>query len=379
MSSNISNLSSPFSALQTRLKRPAEELPTSNSSPAASERSAPVLVNGNNTASQLPSLSASRATSVSASAAISNSAATILKRPPFKPNDVNMFTPSVYPKAKPLAPAPAKTATVSQMKGELTKIFNKRFNGNSAKVKSAVALMDDPTLKKVAPDPKIRAAIVNLKGTMGEPALQSYQRGDFDSVKFATFNDTAIGRSYTVSNLSRPIARINERYKGEDLRLLSTTVAHEVLHTDPKVSPTEELINGSMDSLMYGKMAVEDPTLARSGTELTRRMNTQLMARLNTRDANGNLSLFTAKGDTIFPGGKKVPNFSTPFDITNASQGTFTPGNTTLRAMLKNVTGQNTSTANFDSNTLRLLDKTQKVMSQTELVTLAGVLKLNVG
>jgi hypothetical protein len=97
----------------------------------------------------------------------------------------------------------------------------------------------------------------------------------------------------------------------------------------------EYLAANSMEVLVCGQFLLESPTLATSGTELSRINDTDVMARINTRDANGNLRLFTSMG-TIFPGGLFEPYYAAPFE----PLGNDTPGNTVLEGELKKVVGK---------------------------------------
>jgi hypothetical protein len=99
------------------------------------------------------------------------------------------------------------------------------------------------------------------------------------------------------------------------------------------------------------------------------------MARLNTRDANGKLRLFTSQGN-IFPGGHFVPYFAAPFE----PLGDTTPGNSVLKAEVRKVVGSPVklpATVNFDDNTALLLDGKQVVFTPYKLVQLATILKLD--
>jgi hypothetical protein len=376
MLKNVSTLASQLSLLQAQLKKPqAKDTKAPNpASNAGTAPKTPVSNQGSKLAGpQVALLAAPTTTQVQA-------AITTLKKPPFKPTDVNMFNPSVYPTAKAMAPAPAKTMTDTQVKAELTKTFNKRFNNNSQQVQQAVALMDDPALKKVVPDPRLRGAIVNLKGTAGEGAIQAYRNGTYSSVKFASnlpAGSNAIAQVLTPAG-KKPELVVNSRYQGENFQLLTNTMAHEALHQDSAVTPTEEAIGNTMDSLIYGKLVTENPSLAQTGTELSRRLNTLVMGRLNSRDANGNLRVFTAKSNVLPGSNRTFPNFASMLNYpSTASKTDSTPGNAVLADMIKRVTGQTVSNPRFDANTLNLLDKGQIVMNPVELVNLAKALKLN--
>lgn len=375
MLKNVSTLASQLSLLQAQLKKPqAKDSKTPHQSPNTEAPSkAPVSNQGNTLAGpQVALLAAPTTTQVQA-------ATTTLKKPPFKPTDVNMFNPSVYPTAKAMAPAPAKTMTDIQVKAELTKTFNKRFNNNSQQVQQAVALMDDPALKAVVPDPRLRGAIVNLKGTAGEGAIQAYRNGTYGAVKFGT----NLPSTMTIAQVQTPAGKkpeviVNSRYQGENFQLLTNTMAHEALHQDSAVTPTEEAISNTMDSLIYGKLVTENPSLAQSGTELARRLNTLMLGRLNSRDANGNLRVFTAQSNVLPGSNQTFPNFASLLNYpSTASKTDSTPGNAVLTDMIKKVTGQTVASPKFDANTLNLLDKGQIVMSPVELVSLAQALKLN--
>jgi hypothetical protein len=118
------------------------------------------------------------------------------------------------------------------------------------------------------------------------------------------------------------------------------------------------------------------PELATSGTELARERNTELMARLNTRDQKGKLRLLTGNGN-IFPNGDVIfMSYSELFPPT----GDPTPGNLVLKQELQKAVGKGVTVParpNFDDNTIDLLDKNQGVFTDAQLVQLAKILKLD--
>lgn len=107
------------------------------------------------------------------------------------------------------------------------------------------------------------------------------------------------------------------------------------------------------------------------------------MGRLNTRDANGRLRLFTSttgpcpEACGIFPGSNSfVPYFAAPYE----PLGDSTPGSSVLKAMVRKVVGSGVTlprTVNFDDKTALLLDGKQAVFTPTQLVKLATSLKLD--
>jgi len=69
-----------------------------------------------------------------------------------------------------------------QLKGLLVK----RFGSGSTKVSQGLALFDAASTKQIVPHPRLRAALVLLKGTAGEPAINGLLNGLYSSVDFGT-------------------------------------------------------------------------------------------------------------------------------------------------------------------------------------------------
>jgi hypothetical protein len=188
-------------------------------------------------------------------------------------------------------------------------------------------------------------------------------------------NSNAVAQVFVPSGSTKLEIVFNQKYQYEDFKLLASTMAHEALHRDLTPSNKEELIATAIHTLVHGQIVLETPSLATSGTQLARNTNTGLLARLNTRDANGKLRLFTSTGP-IFPGGNFVPYFAAPFEPLGES----TPGSRVLKQMVRKVVGSGVSLprfVNFDDNTALLLDSRQKVFTAAQLVRLTNILKLD--
>jgi hypothetical protein len=156
-------------------------------------------------------------------------------------------------------------------------------------------------------------------------------------------------------------------------------LAHEVLHEDIPDSNKEELTNTSIETAVYGQLINEDPGLARAGTELARRFNTRLMALINSRDAQGDIRLLSSNTSNVYPGSLAPPLPYFAFGFISQGLGADTPGNLTLDEDLSNVTETEVSGANFDQNTVNLLDsRINDVFTPSEWVRLALILKLDV-
>jgi len=264
------------------------------------------------------------------------------------------------------------------MRNQLKALLVKRFGSGSTQVSQGLAKFDAASTKQIVPAPRLRAALVSLKGTVGEPGINGVLSGTYGRVYFGTPPcgcDPVAQVIPPPPGSDKPEIVFNEKFRYEDFRLLASTMAHEPLHRDPTVSNKEELIANSIDALIYGQFILETPSLATSGTALARSNNTEFMARLNTRDTNGKLRLFTSQGG-IFPGGNFVPYFAAPFE----PLGDSTPGNSVLKAEVRKVVGPSVAlpaTVNFNDATVLLLDKKQVVFTPTQLVRLATILKLD--
>lgn len=293
------------------------------------------------------------------------SAKDILKLPPFKPTDKTLFTQAVYG-----APAAAPAASRSQADSALAKRIWEQTN--------------DSKLKATVQDPWLFAALQNLKDTPGEDSIDAY-RNVFGAARFAPLEPGIIARVVKSSD-KKPEVEVNERYKNENFRLLSSTLDHEAKHQDLSISVAEERLAHAMDALGHGKMLAEKPSLLTPNTELSQRLNTKLLARLNSRDEKGNLRLFApVQGGTVYPGGNlALANFGAAFSSTGATIpgvtiGPSSPGNAALRAELRKTTGKNKPNADFDADTEALVDKNQIALSPDELVKLAKLMKLDIG
>lgn len=300
----------------------------------------------------------------------------ILKKPPFAPTNVNLFTPQTYSTASAMAAAPANSISECQLKNQLYGTLLKRLNGDCYTAGQTVNLMCNSTLKSVVPDARIRAGLLSLRGTAGQSAIDTIRNGVYSSVKFGSPPSGANTIAEVVpppAGQTKPGIIINSKYKYEDFRLFGPVLAHETMHQDAVNGGKEELINNVLDTTIYGQTLLTDPQLATGGTELARRLNTKLMARINSRDTSGNLRILSAQGN-VYPGGTPLANFAAAFN----TSGPDTPGNTNMRKQLQAVTGVSVGSANFNASTIALLDNNQKALSAKQIVQLAKTLKLNV-
>ncbi|MFC6981864.1 hypothetical protein [Streptomyces cirratus] len=235
-------------------------------------------------ATATPASADRRGTSAHADAGDSDAAAQrLLAQPPFPPTDVSLFTTAAYPGGPSLEPAPPRQITDQELTAQLKATLKPR--GRRA-VEEALAVFHSRPIAAIVPDPNLRAALASLAGSPAQASIQSIRQGVFHQVYFGTPpNPAAVAQ--VVGTPEGPEIVFNERFRYEDFRLLGVTLSHETLHQDPLNNANEELINTALHTAYYGQLLLEQPQLATTRTELCRRLNTGLMALLNTRDDHG--------------------------------------------------------------------------------------------
>ena len=309
-----------------------------------------------------------------------------LKQPPFPPTDVSLFTPDVYSAAPPMVPAAQNPSGETVMRNKLKGLLERRFGVGTTQVSEGLATYDSASTKSIVPSARLRATLVSLKGTVGEPAIMGALDGTYGKIYFGPPRPCPcdpVEQVFLPSGSTKLAIVFNEKYKYEDFRILAPDMAHAVLHRDLLGGKKEGAVLASIQSLVYAQFVLQAPSLATSGTALARDANTELMARINSRDATGRLRLFpstSGSGDNccgIFPRGTFVPYFVALFEPLGDANN---PGSSILKQMVRNVVGSGVTlpqTVNFDDNTLQLLDSNQKAFTNAQLVRLATILKLD--
>ncbi|GAA3482305.1 hypothetical protein [Streptomyces yanii] len=180
-----------------------------------------------------------------------------------------------------------------------------------------------------------------------------------------------------------PFIVFNQRFRYEDFRLLGAVFSHETLHQDRNLNANEEVINSTLHTAYYGQLLLEQPRLATSRTELSRRLDTGLMALLNTRDTRGRQRLTHSTGNVLPGAATPLPSFAAAFLGLSPEGGTGTdpttvPGNANLDFYLSAITRTRQTGAAFDTATVGLLDRHQAWATPSERIRLARLLKLRV-
>ncbi|MGP3982601.1 hypothetical protein [Streptomyces sp. KR80] len=296
----------------------------------------------------------------------------LMKLRPFAPSDTSLFSRTAFPGSGPMVPAVGPAPTEAHLARRLGSTLARRCPNRVAR--GLTLFLADPALRKTVPDPNLRAAASSLLCTYGEPAVTALRDGTFSRVGYGKLPaDTSAEVGSSGEPEDAPYITVNKRYRYEDFRTLAAVVFHETLHQDEEVTNKEELINSALDALVQAQQYLSDPRPATSGTELTRWVNAQLLARINSGSGT-RLGLFTMnRADPDYPGGAPRP-FAAVFE----PLGDDTPGNSVLRetlALIARAGAAPPPTAGFDDRTLDFLDAHQGLTAD-EVLRTAEILRL---
>jgi hypothetical protein len=279
----------------------------------------------------------------------------LLALPQRKPCDVSLFTskyivgntiiPGFYPEGSPLVPAPGPPPDEAAVRGQLGVFLKGQFAGNPARANAVLARFDRTALKERFPDPTLRAAFVSLRGTVAE-GVDDYFLSRLDSLppRFGGVSvPTAIAQSAT--NGDKRQIFFNSRYQGENFALFVGIVPHEILHHDNLKTATEEAILNALTAIVHMQLLSRHPGLATSGTELSRQLNDEVIALVNSRALGSSRSAIVApNGRGLAPGSsnevaRNAPDLLTAFarSLENAygySRAPTTPAPEALRGAL---------------------------------------------
>ncbi|MBT2366054.1 hypothetical protein J7E88_12235 [Streptomyces sp. ISL-10] len=317
---------------------------------------------------------------ISAQATPERESVRLLAQPPFSPTDLSLLSTEAHPDGPLMEPAPPRDISIRELTDQLMATLKPR--GRHA-VEEGFAVFRSSRITAVVPDANLRAALASLAGSPGQGSIPVIRNGLFSRVVFGvTPRPEAIAMALTRTDTDpRPCIVFNERYRYEDFRLLGDVLAHETLHRPGANNHNEEAINEALNVASYGELLLQLPRLATSRTELTRRLNTRLLALLNTRDARGRQRLTHSTGNVLPGAATALPSLAalqlgiTPNGRT-ATDPTSTPGNANLDFYLSAITRTRQTGADFDTATVQLLDRRQAWAAPEERIRLARLLKL---
>jgi hypothetical protein len=325
--------------------------------------------------------------------ALASPATDILGRRPLAPTDRTLFSPAVYPETPPLVPAPGAEPTEAQVLALLDGYLRAEFPGNSQAQVEALTLFNDPVVRQRISSPSLRAALVTLKGTIGEPAILFIRNAltpfgapkvatiKFDDQGLITAGDPAVARTFVNPNSQQMFIVFNAKYRAENPFLQTQTVGHEALHQDNAVADFEEVGILALHVVIYLQQLVRHPELAHTGTELSRRITSNALARFNS-GVGFRLGLYASNsGAPILPG-SSVGFRSWWEQFENLPNFVPTPGNELLGEVLAKLHEEGRpvcSPTEFNRALLDCIDQNQGVLSPEELVAVSVALGLDTG
>ena len=165
-------------------------------------------------------------------------------------------------------------------------------------------MFDDPSTKALAPDPMPRAALVGLKGTLMEPALDYFLNGgDFVALWVGPLPAPTVIAG-TAGGGGVKVITINERDASENFRALIPTIGHEILHGDDNQnSAAEETINHALTGMAWMQMLSRFPELAFGSSDVPRVNNTDAMLFVNSRERGSpDSEIYAPSGSGVAPG-----------------------------------------------------------------------------
>jgi hypothetical protein len=116
-------------------------------------------------------------------------------------------------------------------------------------------------------------------------------------------NDGAIAKAFIDPNTQQQNFVFNPRYQSENPFQFGSVLAHETLHADLPNSATEETVLLALQTSIYLEQLAKHSKLALADTELTRRNNTNALARFNS-GRGAKLGLFESNhpNEQLLPG-----------------------------------------------------------------------------
>lgn len=317
----------------------------------------------------------------------------------FIPTNINRLSQDLYPAS--IAPDNTSTHIPANTVFTAFKAFmDRKVAGGfitQTTENTAIARFNNSAVKTKIPDANLRAGMLSLYGTAGEPAIASM----LDGANVTMHPQTIIDFSTDVS----PKAEVAETlvlsdgrlrtlfktsYAGDNFVALGAKLAHEACHQDSDDNLNEEAVVNSIETIVYAQQLLVDKSISFNNTTLVKSDNTKLLALLNSgTTAFPHVGLSKAPLHTykagVLPGANNVGgpyqsfiNFERRAYMARGFSDFASVSNPTVDAMYANITGKATVHGNFDAKLISDIDKNQIVISDKNAVRLAGMLKCKV-
>ncbi len=278
-----------------------------------------------------------------------------LSRAPRPPRDQGLFTstelfgePGIYPGGPALKLADGPDLDEHGARALLRGI-------DTGGDRSGGDTFDDPSLRRIAPTPVVRAALASLVGTVARPALDALLAGA-DPEGFELSPTSGPGR-VVGPTASDPARRsVNDRYRAERPELIAPSLAHALVWSGPGAGQCEEVALHALAAMVHAQLIAQQPMLTRTGTELARRQNSLLISLLNSRNAgSATVSLVAPSGPGTIPGG--APGMQTRDFASIPFASSEDPRRRCPPAFLEIVGMDPTSSASYEPAVFDLLDR----------------------
>lgn len=255
------------------------------------------------------------------------------------------FAPSDVPAWRVGNDAAPPAMSEDDIRAEISRIMRRRFRGDQPDraVAEALAIYDAPVIREATrDDPTLRAAIAELKGTLGEPAIDLLlSRDRAVSVVFGVPISDRSGAETTIDGDLIQIL-LREEFRHERPALVAPIIFHELLHRDGEVQFDEELIANVLDMRVTIEQLRDDPEALALSTPLAKNMRWRVLAQLNDR-VGAELAAVRSDASVLLPNTQGTSNHTLEDFIRNVDPAgsyqaltrTPTPGHRTLTAVLR--------------------------------------------
>jgi hypothetical protein len=202
-----------------------------------------------------------------------------------------------------MAPSAGATQSEAQVRARLEPYLVTQFGGSQARTRTVLSVFDRLETKLRVPSPTLRAGLVALAGTLAEPALDAFLAGGpFSTIDFGPVAArTAVAQSLPDGSRRRIV--VDPRFQHEHFGLLTTVLLQELLHHDAAGNGAEDAVVAAVAAMTHAQALYRHPELAGLGTELSRRLNTLVLAWTNSRQPGSPRSgVIAPKGRGLYPG-----------------------------------------------------------------------------
>jgi hypothetical protein len=227
-----------------------------------------------------------------------------LRMPANPPRDSSRFTPDLYPSGMPLEPAAGPPATDEQIEASFVTFLRTHLGSNQARIDATIAKFRDPEVALVLPDAGVRAGLLSITGTLGDPFIDPFLAGEL-AVNRLTYGEPIEAGLVVGRAAGAPLSErvVNRRYQAEPFALLAGSLLHELLRHEPVVSDDEETMLYALAAAVHLQMISRTPALAGT-SELARRQNSIALALLCSRSAGSStVRLIAPDGPGLVPQG----------------------------------------------------------------------------